>query len=180
MTPFQQATIPPEEVQRLRQALLDKLLAQPEQLQAEFGRPDPTPGAVLANIDQLLARELHGLVFRNDLYQVRVREHNVGGNWPEMLELSIRRLDRKPIRDWRHFQRIKDELVGPEHEAVELYPAQERLVDSANQFWLYVLRDPTIRFPFGMWERTVAEGTVGKSQQRPFGEELAGEKGASV
>jgi len=53
-----------------------------------------------------------------------------------MLHLSIKRLDKHPVRDWRHFQRIKNELIGEENEAVELYPAQSRLVDTTNQYHL--------------------------------------------
>ena len=63
-------------------------------------------------------------LWRNDLYQVEVRRN------PEehSAHLNIRRLDGAPcIRDWRHFQQIKNELVGPECEAVELYPAESRL-----------------------------------------------------
>jgi hypothetical protein len=37
------------------------------------------------------------------------------------------------VHDWRDLQRIKNQLVGPECEAVELYPAESRKVDTANQ-----------------------------------------------
>jgi hypothetical protein len=57
----------------------------------------------------------------------------------QLMHLSIRRKDRKACRDWRHFQEIKNQLCGKESEAVELYPAESRLVDTANQFHLWVL-----------------------------------------
>jgi len=55
------------------------------------------------------------------------------------LHLSIRHQERKAIRDWRHFQRIKNELAGAEREAVEIFPPESQLVDTANQYHLWVL-----------------------------------------
>jgi hypothetical protein len=88
----------------------------------------------------------------NDLYQVQKRclEHDV-------VHLNIRRRDGAAmVRDWRHFQLIKNQLIGPECEAVELYPAESRLVDSCNKYHLYGSADPTYRFPFGWEERDVS------------------------
>jgi len=89
-----------------------------------------------------------------------------------MIWLSIRCQTRgRVIRDWRHLWRIKCELVGIENEAVELYPAATRLVDSTDQFHLWAFADPTVRFPFGYVEREVAlttEGMPGNCTQRPF------------
>jgi hypothetical protein len=90
-------------------------------------------------------------------------------NFPELVWLSIKRIDKDTIHDWRHLQEIKNMIVGPEHEAVELYPAEARLVDSANQYHLWVLRDPKVRFPFGFDTRFVqGDEIVGNSRQRPF------------
>lgn len=69
---------------------------------------------------------------------------------------------------WRDLQEIKNELVGPEHEAIEIYPAESKRVDSANQYHLWVFKDPTYRIPIGFQTRLVTEGTIGLSQQRPF------------
>ena len=43
------------------------------------------------------------------------------------------------VQDWRHFQQIKNELAGPEREAVELYPAESRKIDTSNKWHLWVL-----------------------------------------
>jgi len=73
-----------------------------------------------------------------------------------MVHLNIRRRDGGPImRDWRHFQQIKNELVGEECEAIELYPAESRKVDTTNKYHLYAVTDPTFRFPVGFDERDV-------------------------
>lgn len=77
--------------------------------------------------------------FQNDLYVV-TRRHltpNPDSDAPPGMHLSIRRQDRQPCRDWRDFQRIKNQLAGPEWEAVELYPAESRKVDGANQYHLF-------------------------------------------
>ncbi len=94
-------------------------------------------------------------VYRNNGYQVPVSPVFAVEGWPDMIHLSIRRLDRRAIRDWRDMQQIKNMIVGPEHEGVELYPADSRLADSANQYHIWVLADPDARFPFGFMDRLV-------------------------
>lgn len=90
--------------------------------------------------------------------------------WPEMIWLSIRRRERARLpRDWRDLQRIKNELVGEEHEAVELFPAEARKVDESDQFHLWVFASVESRFPFGYLERSVlgprGGGGAGGSQR---------------
>ena len=41
--------------------------------------------------------------------------------WDDMVWLSIKEKQRA-LKDWRDFMEIKNQLVGEEHEAVELYP----------------------------------------------------------
>jgi hypothetical protein len=91
-------------------------------------------------IDALARQE----VWRNNLYVVMIERHPNG--W--ITELSIRRMDRQPVHDWRDFQRIKTEIAGAHVEAVEIYPAENRLMDTANQYYLYCL-PPGMRLPFG-------------------------------
>jgi hypothetical protein len=103
----------------------------------------------------------------NDTYQVQRRE--LDNDW---VHLNIRRRDGGPImRDWRHFQMIKNELVGDECEAIELYPAESRLVDTTNKYHLYACKDPTFRFPVGFQQRDVNYETTGDAaglRQRPL------------
>ena len=83
----------------------------------------------------------------NDRYVVTVDRYESG----DVMTLSIRRQDRGWPRDWRDFQRIKNEIAGDDAEAVELYPAEDRLVDTANQFWLWCTPRGE-RFPIGFDE----------------------------
>lgn len=85
--------------------------------------------------------------------------------------LSIKRHDKEPMQDWRVMQRIKTEIAGAETEAFELYPAESRVVDTANQYHLYAFvgcGTIPVGFPGGArsdLEQVNAEG--GKSKQRP-------------
>lgn len=87
---------------------------------------------------------------------------------PEIVHLSIKRNDRAPILKWRDMQKIKNDLVGPECEAVQIFPAESRLVDTSNQYHIYVFKDPSIRIPFGYQERLVYEGNSHGAVQEPF------------
>lgn len=44
-----------------------------------------------------------------------------------------------PMHDWSVLQGIKNEIVGPEFEAVELYPAQSRLMNHECCYHLWIL-----------------------------------------
>jgi hypothetical protein len=104
----------------------------------------------------------------NNLYQVQVRYFAD----MKMAHINIRRRDGKAIfRDWRHFQWIKNQLIGPECEAVELYPAESRMVDASNKYHLWCSTDPAFRFPIGMMERDVdysRGGDTNGTRQRPL------------
>jgi hypothetical protein len=91
-----------------------------------------------------------GAAYANDRYLVIVHKAP-----DDMVYLVVNRLDREPVRDWRDLQRIKNELIGPECEAVELFPAESRLVDTANMYHLWGCTDPSYRFPFGYQQRAV-------------------------
>jgi hypothetical protein len=94
-------------------------------------------------------------VWCNDQYVVHVTRRTTGEHAGTAEHLSIRRVDRAAARHWRHFQRIKDEIAGPDAEAVELYPASARLVDTANQYHLWCL-PPGRRFPFDFADGAVS------------------------
>lgn len=103
-----------------------------------------------------------GRLYQNSHYQVILRER-ADGTFGRCVHLTIRAVDGSPRHDWRDFQRIKNELVGEEAEAVELYPAESRVVDTANHYHLWVF--PEHRFPFGMEQRETGDGGPGISQR---------------
>ena len=129
----------------------------------------------LSNADGTVVPIPEGImIWRNDVYTVMLRKVRPQDPFGEILWLSIKRNDREVAHDWRDMQRIKTELVGAEFEAVELYPAESRHVDTANQYHLWVFASG-YKLPFGFTERVVA-GVVTKTgnpdldaaKQRPF------------
>lgn len=68
--------------------------------------------------------------------------------WGEVIHLWLRRHDEQPMI-WRDAQRVKNELVGQDRVAVEVYPAQMEVVDEANMFHLWVL-PASFQLPFSL------------------------------
>ena len=110
-------------------------------------------GGSADDVRHLLADAESAELWINQTYQVMLR------HFPETRAayVSIKRIDQAPLRAWRDIQRIKDQLLGPDCEAVELFPAQGRLVDTANQYHLWGSTDPAYRFPFGFTHRAVSD-----------------------
>lgn len=105
-------------------------------------------------------------IYANSRYQVTVYlrgEHPLFG---DVAHLSFKTHDKQAFHDWRDMQRIKNEICGPETEAIEIFPAESRLVDGANQYHLFVFRTWTI--PLGFQDRLVSDGAWRGSKQRPF------------
>ena len=125
-------------------------------------------GVTVKRIKRVFAKHQRGVeIWLNELYVVHKKD--AGDGWTE---LSIRRQDRGAAIDWRHKQAIKNQLCGPECEGLELYPAESRLYDTANQFFLWVRTEPGDRIPVGMDAgRHVSEEEIGGTGQRPFDEE---------
>ena len=104
-------------------------------------------------------------VWRNSLYQVIVDyPEPIDEDAPRMAHLSIRRLDRAPIRDWRDLQRIKTELCGSDSEGCELYPSESRLTDTANQYHLWCL-EPGYKFPWGFSDGRITNATDAEAER---------------
>lgn len=115
----------------------------------------------------------HGLedvrIAKSSKYQVAVYENAPNGFGEPMVHLSIKRLDREPIRDWRELQLIKNAIVGEEVEAFEIFPAESRLVDAANQYHLFCFK-PGVKIPVGFDTRLVGgeDDVITGSKQRRF------------
>lgn len=108
-------------------------------------------------------------IWKNSRYTVMIRTvGEADENGPGMIHLSIKRNDKGAIFKWRDIQKIKNELVGPECEGLQLFPAESRLVDNANQYHLFVCAEPGFQLPFGYAERLVSEGNFGGAVQEPF------------
>lgn len=80
--------------------------------------------------------------YRNQLYSVFARDHEDGS-----IHISFHRHDRSAIRDWRHYQAIKNEVAGPERTAIEVFPPESYLFDTANEYHLWVLPED-VQLPY--------------------------------
>jgi hypothetical protein len=106
----------------------------------------------LAWVEEKVLQTLSWETYQNDIYFVVIERVT------PLIHMCVRRLDGQPAKDWRHLQQIKNELIGPECEAVELFPAESRLIDTTNEYHLWVHPTPSYRFPFGFsWNRFVME-----------------------
>lgn len=119
-------------------------------------------------VAHLMAHEARCEHYRNHVYHValdRFTEHGMGPD-VTVWHLSFKRHDRRPVHDWRKVQALKTAILGPDVEAVELYPAEDRVVDTANQYHLYAFPGQRLPFgfPAGLRTDTIA---MGNSKQRP-------------
>lgn len=100
----------------------------------------------------------HTVILRNNVYTVTIEGCDVPPPMGPVAWLSVKRNDRQVIHDWRELQRIKNLVMGEEIEAVEFYPAESRLHDTANQYHLWCFA-PGYHLPFGYDGRFVADET---------------------
>jgi hypothetical protein len=164
MKPFVKAHVPESETEALKAELLKK---PPEYFEKWLG-PACDRSKIEEYVEETIKRAIAKEYWNNDKYQVAIFEAETGEEFPAMWHLSFKRHDRAPIFNWRDVQMLKNQIIGPENEAVQLFPAESRLVDGANQYHLFVLKDPEVRFPFGFWERVVTDEPLWKSKNRPF------------
>jgi hypothetical protein len=141
----------------------NNLMAAPsEYFEGLYGRRVETLHEKLLVIEQCVQRVNSAARYQNDIYDVTAI-----GDHP-FVHLIIHRHDWEACDDWRQFQQIKNEIVGPEYEAVELFPAESRLIDTSNAYHLWVHCDPVYRFPMGLHRRLVSSEPIGLEKQRAF------------
>jgi hypothetical protein len=136
----------------------------PKQMAVKFQIP-------IAAAEQQVKAMRRQAVYMNEVYQVNVGlvEAPFGPACGDVAWLSIKRRDRAAVHDWRDLQEIKNRIVGADHEGFEIYPAESRLVDTANQYHVWVFLDPKVRLPVGFQRREVmsrdAAAAVGAVQR---------------
>lgn len=98
-----------------------------------------------------------GTCYVNSRYQVWKQEVPSDAEGALTLyHLTIKRHDGAPVRDWEDVQRIKTELIGPECEGVEMYPAESRRIyeNDACHLWVF---ESGYKFPFGFVQGPTAD-----------------------
>ena len=106
---------------------------------------------------------MKGTIYINDVYQVIHCNPEELSNeiWSPQLKgkmdyLSIKRNDKEAIRSWSDFQEIKNMIIkdGKDRYALEIYPPEDRLVNTANQYHLWVM-PKGLDLGFGFTKRRV-------------------------
>ena len=81
-----------------------------------------------------------------ETYQAQTLDHLMP--WGPEQHLIIRRHDGQPVTaTWDVLQQIKDDMLGPDVLAIEVYPPTENVVDEAN--WRHLWTVPLALFPLG-------------------------------
>ncbi len=75
--------------------------------------------------------------YLNNRYSVQISDQET--KWGTVVHLWIRRHDGQMPRAWMDLQRIKNELIGENRVAVEVFPAVDNFRNSANMAHLWVL-----------------------------------------
>jgi hypothetical protein len=112
----------------------------------------------------------------NGLYTVHLEFQDQEQKLAGAVHLSIHDRGRTTKHDWRDFQRIKNELVGEDREAIEIYPAESRLVDASNEYHLWVMPEGT-DVGWGFTQRHVLDSTDEVDVEDPAVQEIAASLG---
>lgn len=94
---------------------------------------------------KLVERDTKDRNVGNEIYSIAV-----GDDFAPWKHLSWKRHDKAAVRYWSHVLAMKDQIVGRDVEALELFPSEARLVDTANQFHLFACPPAEWQIPFGL------------------------------
>jgi len=84
----------------------------------------------------------------NNLYMVfRCRDEIT--EWGIVSRIMVRRNDGGTNVPWADMQRVKNEIMGQERLAIQIFPPESDLVDDANIYHLWVMPDG-FTMPFGL------------------------------
>lgn len=83
-------------------------------------------------------------VYKNNRYIVMIDDHRKTTHG-EAICAMIQAVDDRPIRNhWSEIQRIKNTIFGKEAVGIEYYPAQSKLTDDHNIYWLWIFPEGVI------------------------------------
>jgi hypothetical protein len=106
---------------------------------AEWSKPYANLGMRPQQLRSIYDQQRRDVMYLSEFYQVAINKtprHAFPG--VVLWWLSIKLRDKEPIMDWRDLQAIKSQLCGDEAEAIQLFPAESRVVDTSNQYHLFV------------------------------------------
>ena len=128
--------------------MVDGLLANP-------ACPEITEDEAKRSILNFIEKEKTAEIWENLIYQAHVHRNQYANDMVHAEELqdkcgyiSLKRKDKRPINSWQDVQTIKNRLFGIEREAIQIFPAESRMVNIANQYHIFVFPEGYI-IPFG-------------------------------
>ena len=100
----------------------------------------PTKDLTLAGMRRQMELSNKEDVYVNDLYEVHV-DYDF-----DIPHLSIKNKEKSTDIPWQHKQWIKNDILGEEFEACELFPDESRLLNTANQYHLWGFKKGVMNF----------------------------------
>lgn len=78
--------------------------------------------------------------YQNNRYVVMIDDNAKMTKGIEAIKAMVQRHDDQPIpKHWSEMQMIKNELFGSEAVGIEFYPAESKLQNHHNIYWLWIL-----------------------------------------
>jgi hypothetical protein len=79
-------------------------------------------------------------VYLDSAHEYIVERHSILENPNFEFRITVKRIDKEPIRSWRILQNVKNAIAGEESEAIEVYPKESEVTDIGNLYHLWVYR----------------------------------------
>jgi hypothetical protein len=95
-------------------------------------------------------------VYSDDSNEYIVEKYQLLSHRAFAFRLAIKREDKSTIRSWRILQDIKNAIAGEDSAAIEVYPPESEVTDTANMYHLWVFKPG-----FGPGVSLVPPGTDG-------------------
>lgn len=97
------------------------------------------------NIVTMITEPVKHHRLKNNNYLVEVHTEDDG----TPVYAKIWKNNHQHLRNWQDLQRIKNDVGGPHSEAIEIFPDEDKLMDTENCYWLW-FAPPGKHFPFGI------------------------------
>lgn len=118
-----------------RSKIADNLLKQPEDsfIEIDLSKQNPPKWMTRA--------------FRNNRYTVMINDHALTSKGPAIRAMVQNHSNTRILHHWSEMQRIKNEIFGPEATAVEYYPAESKLQDTHQIYWMWIFPPDVLPIP---------------------------------
>ena len=86
--------------------------------------------------------------YRNTRYTVMVYDNCKTDKGVAIRAMIQKHNDTPIINHWSELQKIKNEIFGAETTAIEYYPAESKLINDHNIYWLWIFPDGDLPIPY--------------------------------